>query len=97
MRIKAATMTWRKWHLNWYHGIGETIFEIYSTACNYLGYCGGTRNSSELTPIFIEDPGDPEIWEESLPPAASALRCLYPSQAYWIKDQAIQHKASSAL
>ena len=85
-------MTWRKWHLNWYHGVGETVFKIYSSACNYLGYCGNTYNSSELTPIFIEDPGDPETWEEHLPPAASALRCLYPSQAFWIQDEAIQNK-----
>lgn len=92
MRIKAATMTWRQWHLNWYHGVGESIFEIYSSACTYLDYCGSTRNSSELTPIFIEKPGDDLSWEEALPPAASALKCLYPTQAWWIKDKAIQDK-----
>ena len=92
MRIKAATMTWRQWHLNWYHGVGESIFEIYSSACTYLDYCGSTRNSSELTPIFIEKPGADLSWEEALPPAASALKCLYPTQAWWIKDKAIQDK-----
>ena len=97
MRIKAATMTWRQWHLNWYHGVGESIFEIYSAACTYLDYCGSQRNSSELTPIFIEKPGDEETWEEALPPAASALKCLYPTQAWWIKDQAIQDKVSCSV
>lgn len=97
MRIKAATMTWRQWHLNWYHGVGESIFEIYSTACTYLDYCGSQRNSTELTPIFIEKPGDEETWEEALPPAASALKCLYPTQAWWIKDQAIQDKVSYSV
>ncbi|DBA83598.1 hypothetical protein WJX77_006813 [Trebouxia sp. C0004] len=92
MRIKAATLTWRQWHLNWYHGMGESIFEIYSSACTYLDYCGSQRNSSELTPIFIENPGDEKTWEEALPPAASALKCLYPTQAWWIKDKAIQDK-----
>ena len=92
MRIKAATLTWRQWHLNWYHGVGESIFEIYSSACTYLDYCGSQRNSTELTPIFIEKPGDEETWEEALPPAASALKCLYPTQAWWIKDKAIQDK-----
>ena len=92
MRIKAATLTWRQWHLNWYHGIGEAIFEVYSQACTYLDYCGGARNSSELTPIFYEDPGDAETWETALPPAATALKCLYPTQAWWIQDKPIQDK-----
>ena len=94
MHIKVATMTWRQWHMNWYHAIGEAIFEIYSSACTYLDYCGGTKNSTELTPIFIEHPGDPWTWEDYIPPAAEAVKCLYPTQGWWIRDKPIQDKAS---
>ena len=95
MHIKVATMTWRQWHMNWYHAIGEAIFEIYSSACTYLDYCGGHKNSTELTPIFIEHPGDPWTWEDYIPPAAEAVKCLYPTQGWWIRDKPIQDKASS--
>ena len=93
VHIKAATFVWRQWHLNWYHGIGESLYETYNSACQFLHYCGGSRNSTELQPVFIEKPGDDEPWEVALPPLAEALKCIFPSQAYWLGDNTTQHKA----
>ena len=91
--ITAATLTWRQWHLNYYHGLGESVFEVHSLACKWLGYCGAA-NSSELAPIFIERPGDQASWAQFLPAAESALKCLFPGPNYFIGDDRIHNKAS---
>lgn len=89
--ITAATLTWRQWHLNYYHGLGESVFEVHSLACKWLGYCGAS-NSSDLVPIFIERPGDQASWAQFLPAAESALKCLFPGPNYFIGDNRIQDK-----
>ena len=92
--IKVSTLTWRQYHLNYYHGMGEAVIDIYNLACKYLQYCG-TRNSSELTPIYIEKPGDQMSWEQALPSAAQAMHCLFPGKAHWIRDSDIHDKVTS--
>jgi hypothetical protein len=92
--IKVSTLTWRQYHLNYYHGMGEAVIDIYNLACKYLQYCG-TRNSSELTPIYIEKPGDQMSWEQALPSAAEAMHCLFPGKAHWIGDSDIYDKVTS--
>lgn len=89
--IKVSTLTWRQYHLNYYHGMGEAVIDIYNLACKYLHYCG-TRNSSQMTPIYIEKPGDRMSWEQALPSAAQAMHCLFPGKAHWIGDSDIHDK-----
>ncbi|KAL0019010.1 hypothetical protein WJX79_009020 [Trebouxia sp. C0005] len=89
--IKVSTLTWRQYHLNYYHGMGEAVIDIYNLACKYLQYCG-TPNSSEMTPIYIEKPGDQMSWEQALPSAAQAMHCLFPGKAHWIGDSDIHDK-----
>lgn len=90
--ITAATLTWRQWHLNYYHGLGESVFEVHSLACKWLHYCG-TANSSDLAPIFIERPGDQASWAQFLPAAETALKCLFPGPNYFLGDDRIKNKA----
>ena len=92
--IKVSTLTWRQYHLNYYHGMGEAVIDIYNLACKYLQYCE-TRNSSELKPIYIEKPGDQMSWEQALPSAAQAMHCLFPGKAHWIGDSDIHDKVNS--
>ncbi|DBA66825.1 TPA: hypothetical protein ACH3X2_001961 [Trebouxia sp. C0005] len=89
--ITAATLTWRQWHLNYYHGLGESVFEVHSLACKWLGYCGAA-NSTDLAPIFIERPGDQASWAQFLPAAESALKCLFPGPNHFIGDDRIRDK-----
>lgn len=89
--ITAATLTWRQWHLNYYHGLGESVFEVHSLACKWLHYCG-TANSSDLAPIFIERPGDQASWAQFLPAAETALKCLFPGPNYFLGDDRIKNK-----
>lgn len=91
--IQAATLTWRQWHLNYYHGLGESVFEVHSLACKWLHYCGAA-NSTQLAPIFIERPGDQASWAQFLPAAETALKCLFPGPNYFIGDERIKNKAS---
>ena len=92
--VKVSTLTWRQYHLNYYHGMGEAVIDIYNLACKYLQYCG-TRNSSQMTPIYIEKPGDQMSWEQALPSAAQAMHCLFPGKAHWIGDSDIHDKVNS--
>ncbi len=91
--LTAATLTWRQWHLNYYHGLGESVFEVHSLACKWLHYCGAA-NSTDLVPIFIERSGDQATWAQFLPAAESALKCLFPGPNYFIGDDRIQNKVS---
>lgn len=94
--ITAATLTWRQWHLNYYHGLGESVFEVHSLACKWLGYCGAA-NSTDLAPIFIERPGDQASWAQFLPAAESALKCLFPGPNHFIGDDRIRDKVLFVL
>ena len=94
--ITAATLTWRQWHLNYYHGLGESVFEVHSLACKWLGYCGAA-NSTDLAPIFIERPGDQASWAQFLPAAESALKCLFPGPNHFIGDDRIRDKVPFVL
>ena len=93
--IKAATLTWRQWHLNYYHGFGESVFEVFALACKYLHFCGGS-NSADLVPIFIErgQANDQASWAQFLPAAETALKCLFPGSDYFIGDERIRHKVN---
>ena len=93
--IEAATLTWRQWHLNYYHGLGESVFEVHALACKWLNYCGAA-NRTELAPIFIERPGDQASWAQFLPAAETALKCLFPGPNYFIGDERIKNKASKS-
>ena len=92
--LTAATLTWRQWHLNYYHGLGESVFEVHSLACKWLGYCGAA-NSTDLAPIFIERFDYQATWAQFLPAAESALRCLFPGPNYFINDDRVRNKVSS--
>ena len=74
--------------------MGEAVIDVYNLACKYLYYCG-TANSSEMTPIYVEKPGELMSWEQALPSAAQAMHCLFPTRAYWIMDSDIQLQVSS--
>ena len=74
--------------------MGEAVIDIYNLACKYLQYCG-TRNSSQMTPIYIEKPGDRMSWEQALPSAAQAMHCLFPGKAHWIGDSDVHDKVTS--
>ena len=89
--IKAASLTWRQWHQNYYHGLGESVYEAFNNACKYLFYCGGS-NSSDVSPIFIERSGDQARWADVLPAAESALKCLMPGPNYFIGDSALHER-----
>ena len=94
--IKAASLTWRQWHQNYYHGLGESVYEAFNNACKYLYYCGGS-NSSDVSPIFIERSGDEARWADVLPAAESALKCLMPGNNYFIGDSSLQNRVSTPL
>lgn len=90
--IKVATLTWRQWHLNYYHGFGESVFEVFALACKWLNHCGGT--GKQLTPVFIErqQANDQAAWAQFLPSAETALQCLFPGPNYFIGDQRLTNK-----
>lgn len=94
--IKAASLTWRQWHGNLYHGLGEAVYEIFNCACKYLEHCGG-EDGSELSPIFIETTGDDTQWADALPAAESVLRCLFPGPDYSLGDKAIHDRVRLCL
>ena len=92
--IKAASLTWRQWHQNYYHGFGESVYEAFNIACKYLYCCGGS-NSTDVSPIFIERSGDEARWADVLPAAETALKCLMPGNEYFIGDSSLQDRAST--
>ena len=89
--LKAASLTWRQWHGNYYHSLGESVYEAFNNACKYLHYCGG-KNTSDVTPIFIERSGDEARWSDMLPAAETALKCLLPGNNYFIGDGSLQNR-----
>ena len=89
--IKAASLTWRQWHQNYYHSFGESVYEAFNTACKYMYYCGGS-NSSDVSPIFTVRSADEARWADVLPAAESALKCLMPGNNYFIGDSSLQNR-----
>ena len=90
--IRKATITYRPYHRNYYHSLGESIFAVHSLACTYYGYCH-YGEGSDLTAIFLDSPQDPFDWDTSLPSANEALQCLTPHHAYTVKDRKLCNKA----
>ena len=95
--IKVATLTWRQWHLNYYHGFGESVFEVFALACTWLDYCGGP-GSAALSPIFIErgQANDQATWSQFLPAVETALKCLFPGPNYFLGDNRIREKVRAS-
>ena len=101
--VGLATLTHRQWHLNYYHSIAESIFEVYNLACVYFQLCD-LHTRDDLVPIFLDRPGvagwdtrlgDSEgSWGTVLPPAAEALQCFYPKPALWVADPVLYEKVS---
>lgn len=94
--IKVATLTWRQWQGNFYHSLGESVFEAFNQACKYLHYCGG-HNQTHVSPIFIERAGDQGRWADFLPSVESAVKCLFPSPNYYLGDSQLQHRVCCCL
>ena len=101
--VGLATLTHRQWHLNYYHSIAESVFEVYNLACVYFQLCD-LHTRDDLVPIFLDRPGvagwdsrlgDSEgSWGAVLPPAAEALQCFYPKPALWVADPVLYEKVS---
>ena len=91
--IPEAAIVHRQWHLNYYHSMTESLFEVFNLACAYLGVC--TLGYKNLTPIFIDKPGlSPWAgiegdWSQVLPNAAEALHCFFPTPAIWVDAPAL--------
>ena len=93
--ITKATLTHRQWHLNYYHSIAESAFEVYNLACTYFQLCN-LHTRGDFVPIFLDKPGiagwDTRLgvteggWDTVLPPVAEALQCFYPKPALWVAD-----------
>ena len=103
-QVSKATLTHRQWHLNYYHSVAESAFEVYNLACVYFGLCK-LHIEDDFVPIFLDKPGvagwDTRFgvsggsWGSVLPPAAEAVQCFYPTPALWIADSALQNTVRS--
>ena len=102
--VSRATLTHRQWHLNFYHSMVESAFEVYNLACTMFKLCNlDTRD--DFVPVFLDTAGiagwDTRLgesagsWGSVLPPAAEALQCFYPKPAIWLADPALQSKVST--
>lgn len=102
--MTTSTLTHRQWHLNYYHSIAESVFELYNLACTTLQLCN-LHTREDFVPIFLDKPGlagwDTRLgesggnWGAVLPPAAEALQCFYPTPAIWAADPELQSRVSS--
>lgn len=94
-------MVHRQWHLNYYHSLTESLFEVFNLACIHFGAC--QTGYRKLTPIFIDKPGvSPWAgvegnWSAVLPNAAEALECFFPSPAIWADSPEVRDQVSSCL
>ncbi|KAA6423379.1 MAG: hypothetical protein FRX49_06831 [Trebouxia sp. A1-2] len=96
-----ATLTHRQWHLNYYHSIAESIWDVYNLACMYFQLCN-LHTREDIIPMFLDRPGvagwDARLgvsqggWRQVLPPAAEALQCFYPKPALWVADPMLHGK-----
>ena len=101
--ITTATLTHRQWHLNYYHSIAESAFEVYNLACSYFQLCN-LHTRGNFVPIFLDKPGvagwDTRLgvteggWDTVLPPVAEALQCFYPKPALWLADPRLHNQVS---
>lgn len=100
-RVSQATLTHRQWHLNYYHSMTESAFEVYNLACTVFQLCNLNTNE-DFVPVFLDKAGvagwDTRLgesgghWGKVLPPAAEALQCFYPKPAIWIADAKLATK-----
>ncbi len=89
-------MTYRPYHRNYYHSLGEAIFAVHLLACTYFQYCQH-GDGSDLTAVFIDTIDDPVDWDTSLQSANEALQCLTPRPAYTIKDPDLHERVGYLL
>ena len=100
-KVSQAALTHRQWHLNYYHSMTESAFEVYNLACSVFHLCN-LHTKQDFVPVFLDKAGvagwDTRLgesgghWETVLPPAAEALQCFYPKAAIWIADAKLATK-----
>ena len=100
-KVSRATLTHRQWHLNYYHSMTESAFEVYNLACTVFQLCN-LYTKEDFVPVFLDKAGvagwDTRLgesgghWGTVLPPAAEALQCFYPKPALWIADPKLATK-----
>ena len=103
-RVSQATLTHRQWHLNYYHSITESAFEVYNLACTVFKLCN-LHTKEDFVPVFLDKAGvagwDTRLgesggqWGTVLPPAAEALQCFYPKPAIWLADAQLHSKVKA--
>ena len=101
--VSRATLTHRQWHLNYYHSVAESAFEVYNLACAAFKLCN-LHTGDDFVPVFLDKAGiagwdtrlgdSAGIWGLVLPPAAEALQCFYPKPAIWIAGPEVQSRVS---
>ena len=98
--IPQAAIVHRQWHLNYYHSMTESLFEVFNLACAYLHMC--QTGSKALTPVFIDKPGVAPWagvegdWSATLPPVAESLKCFFPTKAIWTDSPDIRNEVGVA-
>lgn len=105
-KVTQATLTHRQWHLNHYHSMTESAFEVYNLACKVFQLCN-LHTKEDFVPVFLDRAGvagwDTRLgdsgghWGAVLPPAAEALQCYYPKPAIWIADAALRSKVKTSI